>query len=149
MRYELSPPATPSEWQAFHDLRRTELFERKGRHGIYDANHPDDRNPRNQPLLLRCDGRPVGTVRLDDFRDGTGCVRLVAITAEEQGKGHGRMLQEMVEALARDRGIRVLYINAAPTAVGFYQKTGWSRHLWNAAELVGFAADCVQMHKQI
>jgi GNAT superfamily N-acetyltransferase len=149
MRYELSPPATPAEWQAFHDIRRTELFERRERYGVYDANHPDDIDPRNQPLLLRCDGRPVGTVRLDNFGDGTGCVRLVAVAAAEQGRGHGRQMQEMVEALARDRGIGRLYINAAPTAVGFYEKTGWSRHVWDPAELVGFSADCVQMQKKI
>jgi N-acetylglutamate synthase-like GNAT family acetyltransferase len=149
MHYELNPPATPAEWQAFHDIRRTELFERRGRHGIYNPNHPDDVDAHKRPLLLRCDGRPVGTVRLDDFGDGTGCVRLVAVTAPEQGRGHGRKLQEMVETLARDQGIHTLYINAAPTAVGFYEKTGWSRHTWNPAELVGFSADCVQMQKTI
>jgi N-acetylglutamate synthase-like GNAT family acetyltransferase len=149
MTYELARPATPTEWQAFHDIRRTELFERKGRHGVYDPNHPHDLDPRNEPLLLRVDGRAVGTVRLDNFGDGTGCVRLVAITAAEQGRGHGRKMEEMVEALARGRGIQTLYVNAAPTAVGFYERTGWSRFTWNAEELTGVAAGCVQMRKQI
>ncbi len=149
MAYELAPPATPDEWQAFHDIRRTELFERKGRHGVYDPNHPHDRDPRNEPLLLRLGGRPVGTVRLDNFGDGTGVVRMVAVTAGEQGRGHGRTMQEMVELLARGRGIRTLYVNAAPTAVGFYEKTGWSRFNWNPGELIGIAADCVQMQKEI
>jgi GNAT superfamily N-acetyltransferase len=149
MPYRLSPPATPAEWQAFHDIRRAELFERRGRHGIYDASHPDDADPKNRPLLLSLDGEPLGTVRLDNFGDGTGCIRLVAVTAAEQGRGHGRVLQRMVEKIARGLGMHTLYVNAAPSALGFYEKLGWERHVWDAEELNGIAADCIQMRKGI
>ncbi len=149
MAYELAPPATPDEWQAFHDIRRTELFERKGRHGVYDPNHPHDRDPRNEPLLLRLGGRPVGTVRLDNFGDGTGCVRMVAVIEVEQGRGHGRELSRLVDELARSLGIHTLYVNAAPEAVGFYEKGGWVRHVWDPVELAGIAEACVQMRKPV
>jgi N-acetylglutamate synthase-like GNAT family acetyltransferase len=149
MHYELLPPATSDEWQAFHDIRRTELFENRGRHGVYNDRHPDDFVPANQPLLLRCDGRAIGSMRLDDRGDGTGVMRLVAVTSAEQGKGHGRAMQALADDLARQRGMRELYINSAPMAVGFYEKTGWTRHIWDADELVGVAADCVQMRKPL
>lgn len=149
MGHTLTAPATEDEWRAFHDIRRVELFESRGRFGVYDPDHPDDRLPANLPLLLCLDGRPIGTVRLDDLGGGAGVVRLVAITRSEQSRGHGRIMQTMVEAVCRDRGIDTLHVNAAPTAVGYYEKTGWSPYVWDAAELVGIASDCVQMRKPV
>ena len=149
MTYSLGPPASAEEWQAFHDIRRTELFEARGRFGMYDPDHPHDRDPANRPLLLKCGGAPVATVRLDDFGDHTGAVRLVAVVRGEQGRGHGRVLQRLVEAAARERGIDTLYVNAAPTAIGYYEKTGWERFVWDAEELAGMAEDCIQMRKRI
>jgi N-acetylglutamate synthase-like GNAT family acetyltransferase len=147
LAYALTEPASPEDWRAFHDIRRTELFEARGRFGIYDPEHPHDRDPANRPLLLKCEGRPVGTVRLDDFGNGTGAVRLVAVLRSEQGRGHGRVLQDIVEAEARKRGIHTLYVNAAPTALGYYEKTNWQAFEWDPAELIGMAEHCVQMRK--
>ena len=105
--------------------------------------------PANTPLLLKHDGRPVGTIRLDDLGDGTGVVRLVAVVQDVQGRGHGRAMSQLWDERARAKGLRTLYVNAAPEAVGFYEKMGWERHVWDAAELVGIAADCVQMRKRL
>lgn len=149
MAYRLDVPATPSEWQAYHDIRRVELFENKGRFGIYDPDYPDELDPRNTRLLLSDGDRPLGTARFDDSGDGTGIVRLVAVLAAEQGRGHGRAMQALLDAFAGARGIHTLYINAAPEAVGFYEKCGWHRHVWDSAELEGIAKDCIQMRKKL
>jgi N-acetylglutamate synthase-like GNAT family acetyltransferase len=149
MAYSLIEVSTPEDWTAYHDIRRTELFEAKGRFGIYNDRHPDDVADFAHPYLLKSDGRPVGTMRLDVRGDGTGIFRLVAITADAQDKGHGRVLSEMVEARARTLGIGTLYVNAAESAVGYYEKTGWTRFLWDEAELVGIAISCVQMRKML
>ena len=93
--------------------------------------------------------RPIGTLRLDDLGDGTGAVRLVAITRSEQGKGHGRAMGEMCDAIARSLGMAMLLVNAAPEALAYYERTGWERHVWNPAELVGIAATCIQMRKRL
>jgi hypothetical protein len=42
-----------------------------------------------------------------------------------------------------------LLVNAAPEAVGYYEKMGWAVYLWDAAELKGIAADCKQMAKPL
>ena len=149
MGYTLEPPKGDGEWRAFHAIREAVLFIGRGRIGIYDRNHPDDAAPQNQCLLLKLDGRPIGTVRLDDFGDGSGCVRLVAITEPEQGRGHGRVLSALCEARMRALGVHTLTVNAAPEAVGFYEKTGWRRRVWDPAELAGFSKDCVQMTKAL
>lgn len=149
MGYELIEVADPADWMAYHAIRRQELFEAKGRHGIYDPNYPGGRLPNMHPYLLKLDGKPLGTTRLDIRDDGTAVFRLVAITANEQGRGHGRVLGQMVEERARAFGATKLLVNAADTAVGFYKATGWREHVWDASELVGIASTCVQMRRDL
>ncbi len=147
--YALIEVSEPADWSAYHAIRRTELFEARGRFGIYDENYPGERLPGMHPYLLKRDGAPLGTARLDIRGDGSAVVRLVAITAAEQGRGHGRALESLIAEEARAFGARVLYVNAAPTAVGFYEKAGWKRHVWDASELTGPGSDCIQMRKLI
>lgn len=64
-------------------------------------------------LLTRMD---VFTVRL----------RQMAVPNNMQGKGVGRALMIFAENIARDLGYRKLCMHARQTAVGFYQKLGYS-----------------------
>ncbi len=89
MGYELVVVEDPTDWQAYHAIRRVELFENKGRHGIYDDRHPDDLADFATPYLLKLDGRPIGTTRLDRRGQGEGVFRLVAVTSAEQGRDTG------------------------------------------------------------
>ena len=149
MGYILAEVTEPADWQAYHAIRRQELFEARGRYGVYDENYPGERAANMHPYLLKLDGKPLGTTRLDVREDGSAIFRLVAITAAEQRHGHGRVLAQMVEERARAFGASVLYVNAAATAVGFYQATGWHDHVWDPSELVGIAVDCRQMRKPL
>jgi N-acetylglutamate synthase-like GNAT family acetyltransferase len=136
------------DWHEYHSIRRKVLWEHRGLSN-YDENHADEYNPSNHALLLRFNGRAIGTVRLDDFGNGTGAVRLVAIAPEFQGQGHGRALSDFIENYARRLGIQSLYVNAAPEAVGYYQRLGWKPEIWDKAELVGIASECLQMSKRL
>lgn len=147
MAYELVEVQAAPDWVAYHDIRRVELFENKGRHGIYNDRHPDDLADFATPYLLKLDGRPIGTTRLDRRGPKEGVFRMVAITRPEQGRGHGRVMAGLVEERAFGFGIRTLLVNAAPEAVGFYEKTGWAPCTWDPAELIGIAAACIQMRK--
>ena len=149
MDYALTLVATEADWLALHELRRATLFA-PGRHPgiVYDDNHPDDHAPGHVPYLLVADGACIGMVRLD-FRGETAVVRLVAISPNLQRQGHGSVLDRLVVEVARARGVRMLVVNSAPDAVGFYEKLGWHRHVWDAEELAGIAADCVQMRKAL
>lgn len=150
MGLELRAVQTDEEWAAMHDIRRRVLFA-PGRHSpdiIYDENHPEDRADGNVPHLLMLEDVPIGVVRLD-LRDTVAIVRLVAIEPAYQGQGHGSLMDELVTQKAWGLGVRQLRVNAARTAVGFYQKTGWQEAEWDAEELAGLAADCVQMVKDI
>jgi GNAT superfamily N-acetyltransferase len=149
MSYELAVVSLPEDWQAYHSIRRVALFEARGRLGVYDAGHPDDRAPNHFPLLLKWNGRGIATTRLDVRAPGLAIVRLVAVVKAEQRKGHGRVLAVRTEAFARDRGVVKLLMNAAADAVGFYQRIGFVPETWDTAELIGWNADSVQMAKSL
>lgn len=144
--YELIKVTDSNHWQAYHDIRRQVLWENRGKRG-YDDKHGDETLPNHHPLLLLLNNTPIGTTRLDDFTDGHGVVRLVAISDVFQRRGHGRQLSSLVEEFARSLGIKTLYVNAAPEALGFYKKLGWEFYEWDADELTGIAGDCRQMRK--
>ena len=136
------------DWHEYHSIRRKVLWELRGLSN-YDENHSDEYNPANHPLLLRLNGRAIGTVRVDDLGKGRGAVRLVAIEPEFQRQGHGRVLSDLIEKYARGLGMLTLHVNAAPEAIGYYKKLGWAPEIWDEAELVGIAAECLQMSKRL
>jgi N-acetylglutamate synthase-like GNAT family acetyltransferase len=146
MSYALIKVATESDWKDYHARRRAVLWEARGLDG-YDAHRREEYVPANHPLLLKLDGRSIGTTRLDDFGNGSGAVRLVAIAGDVQRRGHGLILSTLVESYARRLGIKTLLVNAAPDAVGYYEKMRWEYYVWDPTELTGIAADCKQMRK--
>ena len=102
------------------------MFENRVLAGVYDPDRPDNFLPENHALLLVCDGQPTGTVRLDCNAAGYSTIRLVAIADADQGRGRGRTMMALVEAYALALGCRLLEVNSAADAVGFYQKVGWT-----------------------
>src|ERR1700680_3664446 len=78
MSYDLIRVTAKHDWEDYHSIRRRVLWERRGLSN-YDDTHADEYKTSNHPLLLRLDGRAIGTVRLDEFGSGIGAIRLVAI----------------------------------------------------------------------
>jgi len=148
MTYELVKVKTESDWRDYHSLRRRVLWQDRGRRD-YDDTRPDEHLPANHALLLKLNGQPIGTTRLDNLGGRRGVVRLVAIASNVQRQGHGRTLSGLVEEYARRLGLTTLLVNAAPDAVGFYENIGWQPCLWDETELTGITADCKQMSKPL
>lgn len=148
MAYELRRAETAEELAAMHAMRRDVLFARRGRAALYNDAYPDDAASNHLKFLLVLDGEPIGTARLD-LAQGAGKVRLVVIVPERQRQGHGTAMEQMIVEHAHGLGITTLLVNSAPDAVGFYEKRGWRRELWDESELQGLASDCVQMTKYL
>lgn len=142
--YELVKVETPADWDSYHAIRRQVLFEARGLSN-YDPNGPDERKAENLSLLLKFENIPVGTVRLDTRPDSTAIVRLVAIRADQQRRGHGSTLLRKTEELASSLGVRTLCVHAAPDAVVFYEKHGYSRSIFDP----GSNGMAVQLRKSI
>lgn len=149
MAYELRRVETAEDWAALHRIRREVLFA-PGRHpGVeYNESHPHDAAANHIKFLLMLDGEPIGTTRLD-LRGERAVVRLVAIVADRQRQGHGSAMEQGLINHAYKLGITTLMVNSAPDAGGFYEKRGWQREVWDAAELQGIASNCVQMMKYL
>jgi GNAT superfamily N-acetyltransferase len=124
--HELRTPLNDDEWRAFHDIRRKVLFENRGEFDCYDANHPDDSTPGNHPFILLHRDAVVGVVRVD-VRERVAWLRRVAIREDSQRRGHGLILLRLAENFASSEGCTEVRTNAAPDAVGFYERCGYSR----------------------
>ncbi len=146
MSHTLSRPSSELDWRDYHAIRRDVLWTARGRSG-YDEGHLDEHLPHNHPLLLKLAGRSIGTTRLDDWGDGTGIVRLVAIAPDLQRQGHGRVLAQLTEDVARVLEIRTLLVNAAPEALGYYERMGWHHHDWEPERDAAIAAGLIQLRK--
>ncbi len=141
---ELVEAKFPEEWKYLHELRRSELF--KPKHTPYNPDHPANYASGRFTLLLKFNGKYIGTASLDVLGDGNGVIRVVAITKEEQGKGHGRILEEKFEAFAYKKGITKLFVNANKEAVEFYKKLGYVFESWDDSANT-LTDDSVQMSK--
>jgi len=124
-KYELKTPSGTEEWQAYHDIRRKVLFENRGRFGVYDESHPDERREGNHPLLLFLGGKAIGVIRVD-VNGNQAIFRRVAICEDLQRVGHGRVLLTLAESFAQSKGCSQIWSDVAPDAVGFYERCGYT-----------------------
>lgn len=76
-------------------------------------------------LVALAGGRVVGCLVLTPLSDGAVQMRQVAVEPDWRGKGVGKRLVEMSEAIARQRGFREIVLHARETAVDFYLKQGY------------------------
>ena len=141
--YELCLVENADDWEAYHRIRRTVLFEARGRFD-YIINGPEELKAENLSLLFKYREQPVGTVRLDQKPNGKAIVRLVAIVPHLQKQGHGTVLMQRVERLAASLGINQLLVHAALDAVGFYQKLEYSHFAFDIGDI-----QSVQLRKLI
>ena len=125
-RYALRRPHTDAEWATYHGFRRAILFERRGRFGVYDANHPDEHRPGNHPFLFFVDDVPTGTVRID-IGDDDAILRLVTIREDLQRRGHGRRMLELALEFVREQRRTLIRSHVNRDAEGFYERCGFVR----------------------
>ena len=109
-----------------HKIREVVLFTS----GIYDRNHPDDKNPNNHCFLFLFKNTPVATVRLDFIENNTAAIRLVAVLPEYQNQKIGLKMLSSIEDFAKEKGIVKLVTNSALNATKFYEINGYIFEKW-------------------
>ena len=79
-------------------------------------------------ILLGCfdDDEIEGCCMISKIDDTTARLRQMAVKDGLQGKGIGRVLMNFAENVARDYGYKIMQMNARKTAVGFYEKLGYT-----------------------
>ncbi len=77
-------------------------------------------------LAALLDGRVVGTLLLAPPEPDYTKLRQMAVSSEMQGMGVGAELMRFAEALLGERGVVRIVLHARDTAVGFYEKLGYT-----------------------
>ena len=126
-----SAASTVTARAAYHDIRRTEIFERYHFDIAYDAHRPDEHAPGRHPLALFRDGELIGTVRIDVLDRARVSLRLIAIRGVRQGDGHGRTLLALAENRVREPGRGEVVMHGNDDALGFYRSLGYSETEWD------------------
>lgn len=72
------------------------------------------------------DDRLLGCCVLTPMDAGSVRLRQMAVPKNMQGKGIGKALMIFAENIARDLGYKKLCMHARKTAIGFYEKLGYS-----------------------
>jgi predicted GNAT family N-acyltransferase len=87
----------------------------------------EDLAAETEDILLGCfeDDRLEACCVLTKTDPKTVRLRQMAVSANLQGKGIGRVLMSFAENVARDHGYRRLTMHARKSALGFYEKNGY------------------------
>ena len=84
---QLRAPESNADWEAYHRIRETVLWEARGRFGVYDRGHPDEHVAGNHPLLLEHDATLMRSNVAEDaigFCEREGWRRVEGLTMEKQ-----------------------------------------------------------------
>jgi GNAT superfamily N-acetyltransferase len=136
-----------TDWHAYHNIRRTELFDAYRPGVAYDTNHPDEHEPSNLPHVLELDKAIIGTIRVDLMGAERAAFRLIAIRGPLQNQGHGSAMLRLAEQLVAELGCAQVTINSVPVALPFYLRNGYAPGAWPDIEPPH--ADAVRVGKML
>lgn len=90
----------------------------------------EDLEKEKNDILMGCfdEERLEGCCILTEEDKHTIRLRQMAVLSGLQGKGIGRVLMMFAENIARDRGYRRLTMHARTSAIGFYEKLGYTTY---------------------
>ena len=89
---------------------------------------PDELEKEKEEILIGAfeEEKMLGCCMLIKEAPASVRLRQMAVLNNLQGKGIGRALMQFAENIARDRGFRKITMHARTSAIGFYEKLGYS-----------------------
>jgi predicted GNAT family N-acyltransferase len=119
----LQSPRSPSEWDAYFDLRWRILRQPWGQPRGSERDSEDD--SAFHLLLMDAAGKALACGRLQLTALCEAPLRYMAVDQHARGCGYGGRILEALEAEARGRGAPKIVLNARDNAVEFYRKCGY------------------------
>jgi len=120
---EIRTPQNEVEWNAYYDLRFRVL-----REPWQQARGSERSEADSFEIHLACfeENTILGVVRLDVLAsDDFAQVRFMAVEANQQGKGTGKLLMHAAESYAKSLGFQKIMLQAREMAIPFYEKLGY------------------------
>lgn len=121
---EIRSPLTREDFKAYYDLRYRVLREPWG---MPRGTEKDDYEPISQHFMaVESETRKVlGVVKLYEREPGVGCFSHLAVSGKAQHQGIGKMLMQVVEEAARQRGFKVLGCYSRLNTTDYFKKYGY------------------------
>jgi predicted GNAT family N-acyltransferase len=119
----LQSPKSPSEWDAYFNLRWRILRQPWGQPRGSERDSVDD--SAFHLLLLDPARKALACGRLHFNTLAEAQVRFMAVNENARGRGYGRRILQGLEAEARRRGARKIVLNARDNVTEFYAKHGY------------------------
>ena len=130
---EIRSPQTPSEWAAYYDLRwrllrapwgqprgsERDEFEAAADHLLACVSSDTAADPAREPPALL----GVGRIHLVD--PTLAQIRYVAVRDDTRGRGIGQGIVGQLEAIATQRKVERIEMNAREGAIAFYERLGY------------------------
>lgn len=116
-------PQNQTEWQAYFELRfdilRAPWGQAKG------SEQTADETQHQHFAFFNDANQIIGVGRLDQTAPHVGQVRFMAVAANQQGKGIGKVIMNEIEAVCKAKGYLQIILHAREVALPFYQKLGY------------------------
>jgi N-acetylglutamate synthase-like GNAT family acetyltransferase len=120
----LQSPTSPSEWDAYFDLRWRILRQPWSQPRGSERDAMDD--TAFHLLLLDIAGTALACGRLHFNAPDEAQVRFMAVSENVHGRGYGHRILQALEAEAARRGARKIVLNARDNVTEFYTKRGYA-----------------------
>ncbi len=118
----LQGPKSPSEWDAYFDLRWRILRQPWSQPRGSERDSED--NSAFHLLLMDAAGKDLACGRLHLPAPGEAQIRYMAVEEQARGCGYGSRILGALEAEARGRGARRIVLNARDNVTEFYTRHG-------------------------
>lgn len=126
LRVVLQRVSTRAELEAALSVRRRVFVAEQGVTPELEIDEYDVLGGDTTHIVALDDGQAVGAGRLRPVAPHTAKLERIAVLAECRGRGIGVALTRYLEALAQQLGFTQLTMNAQQSAIGFYEKLGYS-----------------------
>ncbi len=105
----------------------------------------DHDTPDTKYIVLTDDEFPVATCRFYQLDAASAMIGRVVVLPEYRGKGLGKKVITEAEEWLRDLGCKKAVVESRDTAVGFYEKLGYT--VTGKSIIHGDTFDCIRMEK--
>ena len=135
---------TDNEWEQYHIIRETELFNDPD--NKYDRMHPSLSDSNNLHYVFYKGVDIIGVIQIEQLTSEKVAFRNIAIKGKFKNQGFGSDLIKQAEIITKNKGYKLILLHAAKEAYNFYKRNGFSEMEFKE---VGFSLECIDMGKKI
>jgi len=121
--YTLKQPSTNEEFKAYYHLRWKLLRKPWGQPEGSEVDEIEN----NCYHIMAIDNKQliIGIARLQFNTEKVAQIRYMAVVAEHERQGVGRLMMHALEQQAKQKNIKTIILDAREPAIGFYEKLGY------------------------